>query len=162
MFNICFGCSKEPSHWDGSLEYPQHMFLLRNKKNFNYTLSSRGLTHWKHLIEALPISTPTNVYMDFRLKKHNKILSMSFLPPLFKNESGINDCSRETWVLAWCTSSFLSSMSIVLAKAFVSANFVLKSNISICGDSAFWSDSASLLLKSLIVSCKEVPSVILS
>ena len=24
--NICFGCSKEPSHWDGSLEYPQHMF----------------------------------------------------------------------------------------------------------------------------------------
>ena len=31
-FNICFGCSKEPSHWDGSFEYPQHMFWLRNKK----------------------------------------------------------------------------------------------------------------------------------
>ena len=30
--NICFGCSKEPSHWDGSFEYPQHMFWLRNKK----------------------------------------------------------------------------------------------------------------------------------
>ena len=29
--NICFGCSKEPSHLDGSLEYPQHMFWLRNK-----------------------------------------------------------------------------------------------------------------------------------
>ena len=30
--NNCFGCSKEPSHWDGSFEYPQHMFWLRNKK----------------------------------------------------------------------------------------------------------------------------------
>ena len=28
-----FGCSKEPSHRDGSFEYPQHMFGLRNKKN---------------------------------------------------------------------------------------------------------------------------------
>ena len=32
LFGICFGCSKEPSHWDGSFEYPQHMFWLRNKK----------------------------------------------------------------------------------------------------------------------------------
>ena len=31
--NICFGCSKEPSPWDGSFEYLQHMFWLRNKKN---------------------------------------------------------------------------------------------------------------------------------
>ena len=31
--NMCFGCSKEPSHRDGSFEYPQHMFWLRNKKN---------------------------------------------------------------------------------------------------------------------------------
>ena len=30
---MCFGCSKEPSHWDGSFEHPQHMFWLRNKKN---------------------------------------------------------------------------------------------------------------------------------
>ena len=30
---MCFGCSKEPSHKDGSFEYPQHMFWLRNKKN---------------------------------------------------------------------------------------------------------------------------------
>ena len=28
--NICFGCSKELSHLDGSFEYPQHMFWLRN------------------------------------------------------------------------------------------------------------------------------------
>ena len=30
---MCFGCSKETSHRDGSFEYPQHMFTLRNKKN---------------------------------------------------------------------------------------------------------------------------------
>ena len=30
---MCFGCSKELSHWDGSFEYPEHMFWLRNKKN---------------------------------------------------------------------------------------------------------------------------------
>ena len=30
--NLCFGCSKELSHEDGSFEYPQHMFWLRNKK----------------------------------------------------------------------------------------------------------------------------------
>ena len=29
--NICLGCLKELSHWDGSFEYPQHMFWLRNK-----------------------------------------------------------------------------------------------------------------------------------
>ena len=34
-FKICFGHSKEPSHLDGSFEYPQHMFWLRNKK-FNF------------------------------------------------------------------------------------------------------------------------------
>ena len=31
-FNICFGFSKEQPHCDGSFEYPQHMFWLRNKK----------------------------------------------------------------------------------------------------------------------------------
>ena len=30
--NMCFGCSKEPSHQVGSFEYPQHMLWLRNKK----------------------------------------------------------------------------------------------------------------------------------
>ena len=29
---MCFWCSKEPSHQDGSFEYPQHMCWLRNKK----------------------------------------------------------------------------------------------------------------------------------
>ena len=30
---MCFGCPKEPSHGNGSFEYLQHMFWLRNKKN---------------------------------------------------------------------------------------------------------------------------------
>ena len=29
---MCCGCSKEPSHSDGSFEHLQHMFWLRNKK----------------------------------------------------------------------------------------------------------------------------------
>ena len=31
-FNMCFECSKELSHGDGSFEYPQHMFCIRDKK----------------------------------------------------------------------------------------------------------------------------------
>ena len=50
--NICFGSSKEPSHWDGSFVYPQHMFWLRNKKFniFTYTLLSRPDTHAINII----------------------------------------------------------------------------------------------------------------
>ena len=44
-FNICFGFSKEPYQWDGSFEYPQHMFWLWNKEiNFWYTLLTKGLS----------------------------------------------------------------------------------------------------------------------
>ena len=31
--NICFGCSKEPSYRDGSFEYQQQMFWMKNKEN---------------------------------------------------------------------------------------------------------------------------------
>ena len=41
--DIYFGCSKEPSHREGSFEYPQHMVCLRNEKKNNYALLSRGL-----------------------------------------------------------------------------------------------------------------------
>ena len=39
---MCFGCSKERSYRDGSFEYPQHMFWLRNKKNNFVTHSYLG------------------------------------------------------------------------------------------------------------------------
>ena len=35
---MCFGSLKEPSHQDGTFEYPQHMFWLRNKKKMLRTL----------------------------------------------------------------------------------------------------------------------------
>ena len=35
--NMCFGCSKEPSHRDGSFEYPQHI-----RKIIFYTHSYLG------------------------------------------------------------------------------------------------------------------------
>ena len=48
IFSICFGCSKEPSLWDSSFEYPQHIFWLRNKKKFWYVLLTKGLiTSWR-------------------------------------------------------------------------------------------------------------------
>ena len=44
-FNMCFGCSKEPSHYDGSFEHPQHIFWMRNKKIFfNYALLAGGVS----------------------------------------------------------------------------------------------------------------------
>ena len=36
-FKICFVCSKELSHWYGSLKYTQHMLWLRKKKIFLVT-----------------------------------------------------------------------------------------------------------------------------
>ena len=46
--NMCFGSSKEPSSWDGSFEYPQHRFWLRNKKKnvWIYTLIWRPIYFW--------------------------------------------------------------------------------------------------------------------
>ena len=42
--NMCLWCLKEPSHQDGSFEYPQHMFWVKNKKIiFNYAHLSIGL-----------------------------------------------------------------------------------------------------------------------
>ena len=41
---MCFGCSKEPSHRDGSFEYPKHMFWLRNEKKISHVFLSGGLS----------------------------------------------------------------------------------------------------------------------
>ena len=40
---MCFGCSKEQSHRDGSFEQSQHMFWLRNKKQQQYIQSGDRL-----------------------------------------------------------------------------------------------------------------------
>ena len=55
--NICFGCSKEPSQWDGSFEYPQHMFCLRNKKiNFQIWCLWGEFDYFLHLASKETIS----------------------------------------------------------------------------------------------------------
>ena len=65
--NICFGCSKEPSHGDGSFEYLQHMFWLRNKKN-NFQL------HTLILLACIGLQINTT----FECKIVNILLPISF------------------------------------------------------------------------------------
>ena len=62
--NICFGCSKEPSHWDLSLECQQQLFWLRNKKN--------------------------NLQLQYHVKVHNPLCSLQYL---FKKWIQFLDCS---------------------------------------------------------------------
>ena len=51
---VCFGCSKEPSHSDGSFEYPQNMFWLRKRKLlFWYALLTKGLIGMHLVISEL-------------------------------------------------------------------------------------------------------------
>ena len=64
-FNMCFGCLKEQSHRDGSFEYPQHMFWLRNNKMiFSYTLFPGG--------PNLQVSCFSEIFFTFSLKEWNK------------------------------------------------------------------------------------------
>ena len=61
---MCFGWSKEPSHRDGSFEYPQHMFWLRNKKN-NFQLPT--LIRGPDVILLLLLLTDSSVSMTWDL-----------------------------------------------------------------------------------------------
>ena len=60
---MCFGCSKESSHRDGSFEYQQHMFLLRNEKN-NFQISA--------LIWGTDISLHSIDYLINKMIKYHK------------------------------------------------------------------------------------------
>ena len=61
--NMCFGCSKEPSQWDGCFEYPQHIFWMRNNEH-NFPI--RTLI-WRPEIIAWTIFRP----MEFSIKPFN-------------------------------------------------------------------------------------------
>ena len=50
-----FWCPKEPSHRDGSFEYPQHMFWLRNKKN-NFLLHTLNWGPGLHCSNYFPLN----------------------------------------------------------------------------------------------------------
>ena len=61
---MCFGCSKEPSYRDGSFEYPQHMFWLRNKKA-NFQLRT---LFWGGGLGRLSVSrSPRDKTLNFEL-----------------------------------------------------------------------------------------------
>ena len=65
---MCFGCSKEPSHRDGSFEYPQHMFWLRNKKKNSVTHShSRGLNSSAFDLSSLMTPSPLRAVLTIFL-----------------------------------------------------------------------------------------------
>ena len=50
---MCFGCSKEPSHRDGSFEYQQHLFWLRNKEN-NFPIHT--LIWWPDMLKQTTLT----------------------------------------------------------------------------------------------------------
>ena len=60
---MCFGCSKEPSHRDGSFEHPQHMFWLRNKTD-NFQV--RSLILGPDLSGVVPLNTHNIHFLGFR------------------------------------------------------------------------------------------------
>ena len=68
---MCFGCSKELSHSDGSSEYPQRMFWLRNKE-INFLLGTLN-----HIQYELLISSMSSVVIS--------ILTHSLLVAIFVN-----------------------------------------------------------------------------
>ena len=82
IFSICFGCSLR------RFEYPQHMFLFRNKKIiFCYALLPKGLFVKIHTYKIFAISLP------FSLKETSLYISMfigSITRHINKNESGRN------------------------------------------------------------------------
>ena len=78
LFVTCvLGCSLEPSHWDGTFEYPRHMFWLRNKKN---NVSVRTLIWRPAICGSLNISS----------KIEKNLIDAAFVP--IKNESNILIC----------------------------------------------------------------------
>ena len=50
---MCFGCSKEPSHRNGSFEYPQHMFWLRNQENTFQVRTATKIFIWHRYLSCI-------------------------------------------------------------------------------------------------------------
>ena len=66
IVSLCYRCSKEPSHRDGSFENPQHMFWLRNKKVVFLlrTLNYRPVYEHKFLLMNHAMRFPTMLHFD--------------------------------------------------------------------------------------------------
>ena len=90
---MCFGCSKEPPHRDGSFEYPQHLFWLRNNKN-NYELRTlvwvtdsgiRALTY----ITELDVTRQTASSFQVMIKRSEGCVSKLFGVYISKSDPNI-------------------------------------------------------------------------
>ena len=80
---MCFGCSKEPSHRDGSFEYPLHMFWLRNKKMRNSLAGSQTDLVMLDFSKAFDnVSHP-----KFLLKLHRYGLSLKWIQMFLSGRS---------------------------------------------------------------------------
>ena len=83
-----FGCSKEPSHWDGSFEYPQHMFWLRIEKNTN---------QWPSVLSGgLGYAPYTNQKQKFC--RHFLLLSVNFIKMKIKKKCESRWCVAVRWM----------------------------------------------------------------
>ena len=84
-----FGCSKKPSHWDDSFEYPQHMVWLRYKKKIileAYALLTKGLAKMFHRLGV------TSIQKVNMINAINWKWSNSHASALYPKES-VNNCS---------------------------------------------------------------------
>ena len=100
--NICFGCSKEPSHRDGSFEHPQHSFGREIRKIiFWYAGLSGGLIAWIKILELVTYYGVTVVV----LIKAQFLIKNTYIFAQFSREFNQN-----TDEAIWSGSSLFSSL----------------------------------------------------
>ena len=66
--NICCGCSKEPSQWDGSFEHPRHMFKLMDREIIAI-LHWKTLLNWPYAVTHMDPEVGTGLGMDSPCRK---------------------------------------------------------------------------------------------
>ena len=94
--NVCFRFSKEPSDWDGSFEYPQHMLWLRNNTMIcvlNYPLRTQRRL-WSDLADA-------QADLSLRLALTHFV---GFIMSWLRTQKKIRTSKRDYWNESWFSS----------------------------------------------------------
>ena len=81
--SMCFGCSKETSHRDGSFEYPQHMFWLRNKKIELLTILVQKSIHYERKIAIIFLCIRLNMCFGCSKEPSHRDSSFEYLQHMF-------------------------------------------------------------------------------
>ena len=95
--NMCFGCSKELSHQDGSFEYPQHMFWLRNKKN-NFVIYTLVWKPGPGVVSSIPAQLASHTFVEIDHEITSTVILLTS-PELFKKgccQLQAKTCARST------------------------------------------------------------------